>query len=114
MTDTPSTDPNQSREAAGLIATALLDGKPAPWTSWVAVEAIEAVGKMGRVVVLRGGAAIQLAAFSIISAGEIVTCLDEKIMPESHDSNKARTEARREAILDLWAAARLKAKEMKP
>jgi hypothetical protein len=118
MTDTPATPKHCApegitREAAGLIATALLDGKPAPWTSWVAVEAIEVVGALARVVVIRGSS-LRLAAFSLSAGGESFTCTDEIYGSEPIDTNEARTKARREAILDLWAAARLRAQGWKP
>jgi hypothetical protein len=116
MPDAPTaSDPNPSREAAGLIATALLDGKPAPWTSWVAPEAIHGIDPVTRRIFKhpRYGRINASCAVIRVDGHEFVLRSETSEVGTVEDNNRL-VELRREAILDLWAAARLKAKERMP
>lgn len=109
MTDTPT----DQREAAGLIPAELLDGRPKPRTAWVAVEAIDGVSQVTKVTQV--GVGLRIGVFTLtLRGGQTVECSDTESTSEPTPVNLERTAARREAILDLWAAARLKAKGVKP
>jgi hypothetical protein len=110
------TDTNHILEAAGLIPCALLDGKPSPETAWVDPEAIVTVGRCERRRFdnPKYNVAVHVWCFIAQTPVSNVAFRSDVTGPEADDTNRVRVEARRDEVLRLWAAARMKAKGKAP